>query len=274
MASIVIQVSKVFPAPVGSRWRKHAAELSLYLGCYLLYLFLRGLFFEGDGQALANAQRIIALESGLGLFFEAPLQRWAIAFVEPLVVFLNWVYIVTYWPVILVAALILYVKRHSLYVRYRNLIVAHLFLALAIFTLFPLAPPFKTGLLVDTIQLYGPSFYGSSDMARFYNTNAAMPSLHFSWTCIFAWLFVRETRGWYRYLGIGYPLLTLAAILITGNHYLLDAVVGITLIGAALATTMLVRKLRNRLGETGCLWTGRPGRVPDSGGQETIRKPP
>lgn len=233
MASIVFQISRIFPAPAGGRWRDHAAELSLYVGCYLLYLFLSGLIFKGDGQALANANRVVALESDLGLFFEASLQQWAITFAEPLVVLLNWVYIVTYWPVILGAALFLYLKRRQLYVRYRNLIVAHLFLALAIFTLFPLAPPFKTGLLVDTIQLYGPSIYGSSDMARFYNTNAAMPSLHFSWTCIFSWLFVREVKSWYKYLGLTYPALTLAAIVITGNHFFMDAVVGVGLVGVA-----------------------------------------
>ena len=233
MASLVFQVTKVISAPAGGGWRNHAAELSLYVGCYLLYVLLRGLIFEGDGRALENADRVVALETGFGLFLEESLQLWCVTFAKPLVVFLNWVYIVTYWPIILCAALFLYLKRRSLYVHYRNLMVSHLLLALAIFTLFPLAPPFKTGLLADTIQLYGPSFYGSPDMARFYNTNAAMPSLHFSWTCIFAWLLLREARGWYRYLGVGYPLLTLAAIVVTGNHFLLDAVVGVALIPLA-----------------------------------------
>ncbi|MYC29217.1 MAG: inositol phosphorylceramide synthase [Chloroflexi bacterium] len=233
MASLVSHVSRLIPATTGGRWRNHAAELSLFAGCYLLYLFLRGLIFEGDAQALANAERVIALETSLGIFFEEPLQQWCVTFAKPVVLLLNLVYIVTYWPVILGAALLLYLNRHSLYNGYRNLIVAHLLLALAIFTLFPLAPPFKTGLLADTIQLYGPSFYGSPEMASFYNTNAAMPSLHFSWTCILAWLFLREVKGWYRYLGIAYPLLTLAAILVTGNHFLLDAAVGAALIPLA-----------------------------------------
>ena len=274
MASIVFQVSKVVPASVGGRWRNHAAELSLYVGCYLLYLFLRGLIFEGDGQALANAERVVALENSLGLFIEAPLQQWFVSSVKPLVVLLNWVYIVTYWPVILAAALLLYLKRRSLYVRYRNLIVVHLFLALAMFTLFPVAPPFKTGLLSDTIQLYGPSFYGSSYMAGFYNTNAAMPSLHFSWTFIFAWLFLREIRGWYRYLGAGYPLLTLAAIVVTGNHFLLDAVVGAVLIGVALAVILAAMKFGDRIEQFGYHRRGSQAHVLDPDGPGTIRKSP
>ena len=245
MASIVFHIPRVFPATTPSRWRGHAAEVALYVGFYLLYLLTRGLLFDGSGQALANADRTIALEGSVGLFVEPSIQSWALTHAQPLVVLLNWVYVATYWPVILAGALALYLTRRRLYARYRTLIAVHLMLALVLFVTFPLAPPFKSGLLVDTIQLYGPSFYGSPSMAYFYNTNAAMPSLHFSWTCILAWLVVKEARGWYKYLGAGYPLLTLAAIIVTGNHYLLDAVVGVMLIGVAFGGINVARRLRS-----------------------------
>ena len=253
MASIVFQLKRAFPASAPRKWRGHVAELSIYVGFYLLYLLLRGLVIGGETHALSNASRVIALEQALRLFHEPLLQEWALANAQPLVVFLNWVYIVTYWPVILGGALILYLTRRATYYRYRNLIVVHLVLALALFVLFPLAPPYKTAHLVDTIQSLGPAFYGGEAMANLYNTNAAMPSLHFSWTCIFAWLFVREIKGWSRYLGLIYPLLTLAAIVITGNHYFLDAVVGAALIGVACG---LVEARRRRSG-TWQLWRAR-----------------
>ncbi len=232
------------PAKSPNRLR-HSAELGGWLGLYLLYILLRGLTIGGPEQARANADRIIALEDSIGLFHEPFLQQWFIAEAQLLVVWLNWVYIATYWPVILATALTLYSARYSTYCRYRNLIVAHLIISLGIFWAFPLLPPFKTGLLVDTIQVYGPSFYGSPAMAMFYNTNAAMPSLHFSWTCILAWLFIREGRGWYRYLSLGYPLLTLLAIVITGNHFFLDAVVGAALIGPAVGIVKGAAKIRS-----------------------------
>ena len=233
MASIVFRIASVFPAPVPGRWHSHVRELSLYLGLYLLYLLLRGLAFGGDSAALVNAERIIALETALGIFVEPGLQQWALANANPLVIALNWVYIVTYWPVILGVALCLYLTRRSTYLRYRRMIVLHLVLSLVVFTLFPLAPPFKTVYLADTIQSLGPAFYGGEAMSVIYNTNAAMPSLHFSWTCILAWLIVKELRGWFRYLGIGYPVLTLASIVVTGNHFLLDAAVGLGLVAVA-----------------------------------------
>ena len=233
MASIVSQFTRALPAPAYGRWLTHLRELGLYVGLYLLYLLLRGLALGGEEGASSNAQHIIDLESSAGMFAEPTIQGWTLANAPALVVFLNWVYIITYWPVIVVVALALYLTRRRTYYRYRNLMVAHLGMALVLFALFPLAPPFKTGFLLDTIQTYGPALYGSPAMAIFYNTNAAMPSLHFSWTCIFAWLFVREVRGWYRYLGVGYPLLTLASIIVTGNHYFLDALVGALLIPLA-----------------------------------------
>ncbi len=243
MASIVTQLTRGFPAAVPFQWRSHAAELALYVGFYLLYLLLREAAFGGQSQAFANAERIIVLESSLGLFHEPFLQEWFIANAQPLVVCLNWVYIVTYWPVILAVALALYLSRRDVYVKYRTLMAVHLLLALVMFAVFPLSPPFKNEFMVDTIQLYGPTFYGSPAMAVFYNTSAAMPSLHFSWTCVFAWLFVRELRGWYRYLGVGYPLLTLVSIVVTGNHYFLDAVVGAALIGVALVSLRVAKRV-------------------------------
>lgn len=251
MASIVSQFTRALPAPAYGGWLIHARELGLYLGLYLLYLLLRGLALGGEKQAHANTQHIIDLESSAGFFAEPALQAWALANAPALVVFLNWIYIITYWPVIVVVAIALYLARRHIYYRYRNLIVAHLVLALVLFVLFPLAPPFKTDSLVDTIQGYGPVLYGSPAMATFYNTNAAMPSLHFSWTCIFAWLFVREVRGWYRYLGLGYPLLTLAAIIVTGNHYFLDAIVGALLIPVAFGFVVVCREWTRELFSSG-----------------------
>lgn len=39
---------------------------------------------------------------------------------------------------------------------------------------------------IDTMQVYGPSFYLGKEMLLFYNPVASTPSLHFSWTVLFA----------------------------------------------------------------------------------------
>ena len=230
--------------------RRPALELALYPAAYLLYLLIRELAVGGEPAALANAAALIALEQSLGLFIEPAMQRWLIDHARPLLLLLNWVYILTYWPVILAAALACYRLRRPAYYHYRSVLVVNLLLALAVFALWPTAPPFKTPYLVDTIQAYGPAFYGGTAMAAFYNTNAAMPSLHFSWTCILGTLFLRELPAPYRYLGLAYPLLTLAAILVTGNHFILDAAAGAALAGVAFAVVAAAGRIKTPFAKT------------------------
>jgi membrane-associated phospholipid phosphatase len=117
----------------------------------------------------------------------------------------------------------------------------NLVVALIVFMLFPLSSPFAISAhLVNTIQQYGPSYYGSDSMAVYYNTNAAMPSLHFSWTVILGVLFAKTFKGWFKLLSIAYPVMTFFAITLTGNHYILDAIAGGVLAAAAFAIMELV----------------------------------
>ena len=165
-----------------------------------------------------------------------------------LLIFFNWVYIITYWPIILGMGLALYLLRRNKYYYYRNVLVLNLLLALTFFLLLPVAPPFKSvpGLL-DSIQTYGPTFYGSPQMTAFYNTNAAVPSLHFSWTAVFGVLFFRSMTGWRKCLGILYPMLTFSAIVITGNHFILDAAVGGILVAVSFGLVELAQRRGYRL---------------------------
>ncbi len=223
-------------------WRRHLLELAIYPAAYLLYLLSRELAVGGERAALDNAAALMAWERSLGLFVEPAMQGWVVEYARPLAIALNWVYILTYWPVILAAALVCYLVRRRVYYYYRNVLVVNLAMALVIFALLPVAPPFKTPYLVDTIQVYGPVFYGGPGMAAFYNTNAAMPSLHFSWTCVLGTLFVRELPGGWKALGLAYPALTFCAIVITGNHFVLDAAAGAVLAGAAFGVVTVIQR--------------------------------
>ena len=197
------------------------------MGFYLIYRFTRGLVFPDEIVGLGNAQRVMAAERSLGFFWESGWQNWVIHYSLSLTVFLNWVYIITYWPIIFGMALVLFLTSRGRYYYYRNVIFVSLVFALISFILYPVAPPFREpAYFVDTIQTYGPSFYGSPQMAVYYNTLAAMPSLHFSWAVIMGVLFFRTLKGWFRAVGILYPLVTFFAITITGNHYILDAAAG------------------------------------------------
>ncbi len=235
--------------------KPHLLELALIIGMYVLYLLMRGLAVaELESSALSHANLIVSVEKSLWMFWESRWQSWALENAHPLVVALNWVYIATYWPVIFIMGLVLYLRARPVYYYYRNVILVGFVAALAVFTLFPLAPPFLassvlgTDQVLDTIQELGPSFYGGSEMARFYNTYAAMPSLHFTWTAVLGVLLVRRFRGPWKSLGAAYPVLTFFAIIITGNHFILDAVAGGLLAGVSLGFVELWTRLHGRRG--------------------------
>lgn len=208
--------------------RAHILELTLVIGAYLVYVFTRGLIFsDASGTGVENAGRIISLEKSLGFFWEPGWQFWVLANIKGFAALLNWTYIFTYWPIIVIAGTALYVVNRPKYYYYRSVVVINLVFALLIFMLFPVTSPFNiTEYFVNTIQELGPTFYGSPEMASFYNAQAAMPSLHFSWTVILGVLFVRTFKGWFRIIGLIYPVITFLAITITGNHFILDAIAG------------------------------------------------
>ncbi len=222
-------------------WKSHSAELGLIVGFYAVYLVTRGLFYSHlDQTGLENAQRIVSLERGFGIYWEPAWQAWMLGTAQQLVELLNWVYIVTYWPVLLTVGLVLYMRNRLRFYYYRTVVGVSLIFALVVFAVFPVSPPFDmTTYFVDTIQSLGPSLYGGPAMAATYNTNAAMPSLHFCWTLILGVLFLRSLRGWAKALGVLYPAITFLAITITGNHFILDAVAGGLLAGVAFAIVEL-----------------------------------
>ena len=228
-----------------SPWRAHLLELALMIGAYLVYLGSRGLVFPDlEAKGLENAQRIVSAEMWLGVFWEPAWQTWVLDRSEWLVLFFNGVYIFTYWPIIALVGLTLYLFSRPKYYYYRTVVVINLVFALIIFALFPVTSPFNLAEhfqhpASNTIQALGPAFYGSSDMAHLYNTHAAMPSLHFSWTVILGVLFIRTLRGWFKALGLLYPALTFCAITLTGNHFIFDAVAGGALAVAAFAAMEL-----------------------------------
>ncbi|MEE8465270.1 MAG: phosphatase PAP2 family protein [Dehalococcoidia bacterium] len=224
--------------------RAALSEISLYAGAYLVYLFTDGLVHADTRTVgLVNGEKIVSLQKNLGFLWEPSWQSWAVENVKILVVMMNWVYIITYWPVIILAAAVLFNKRRRDYNFYRTVVFVDLAGALLTFTVYPVASPFAIPAveLLDTIQEFGPRFYGSEDMTTFYNISAAMPSLHFSWTVILGVLFWNSLSGWRRGLGLLYPVLTFFAIVLTGNHFILDAVAGAALAALSFGVVWVLR---------------------------------
>jgi hypothetical protein len=89
--------------------------------------------------------------------------------------------------------------------------------------------------MVDTGHLFGPAVYGSPSSDTLTNQYAAMPSLHVGWALAVAIALIAATRGRYRWLFLAHPAITLLVVVVTGNHYWLDAIVVTALLGLVAA---------------------------------------
>jgi len=248
------------PVDTGSlpaSWHRspHLKEFVLVSGAYLLYLLIRQII-AADIQLVAfiHAESVVDLEKDLGLFWEPTLQQWAINTSDWLVVFFNWAYILSFYPIIVTASVILYMKSRHRYLYYRNVVLFSFLFALIAFTIFPLAPPrMLTKNFVDTMAIFGPSIYSAAEGAGFYNAFAAMPSLHFGWSVLFGTIFFRSGYRALRIFAFIYPSMMLFTIVVTGNHYFLDAVAGGVVIALSFGTVGVIGAISQRKMDPGLL---------------------
>ena len=180
--------------------------------------------------AAAHARTLWGLERALHL---AP-ERTAVAHVvgHPLLVQAASLYYDFAHVLVMLTALIgVYVLRPASYVQARRSLLALNVVALACFLLYPVAPPrLLTGAgFVDVVassHTWG-AWAASATLAKHANEYASMPSLHIGWA-LWVLLTVRAASAslWLRRLAAAHVLLTAAVVLGTGNHWLVDIVIG------------------------------------------------
>jgi hypothetical protein len=267
-------------APVGRWWRSRlgAPLLLEILICAILLGIYKGarLVAQADiAVALENARKVIDVERALGVFNEGAVQRVAlesVAFIR----FLNYYYLVAHFTVTIAFLVWLYVRHPFGYLSARRVLVVVTFLGLVGHALYPLAPPRMLDGFVDTARVFGPSSYGDGGAyGGLANQFAAMPSLHFAWAVIVAWGVWRFSASHWRFLGVAHPILTLAAIVLTANHYWIDAFIGLLLVPIGLLADHLLPRARHRSLARAArfdLTDATPDAVP-TGGPEPVREP-
>lgn len=198
------------------------------------YFLVRGLTEGAFDTAIANAERLVHLEQTLGIYREPWVQRQLVDY-QRVIDLMNWVYIWGHWPVIFVAACWLFVRRPRTYYIIRNAFLISGGVGLIVFATFPVAPPrLATPEFIDTITLHSNA-YRVLQPPAFVNQYAAMPSLHFGWDLLIGGAIAREVKAWpIRIWGLILPVLMLGAVVITANHFIIDAVAGGILVAVAL----------------------------------------
>jgi hypothetical protein len=215
----------------GTSTRRSLLQTGVAVTAVLAYFGARGLT-EGDPDtALRNARRVEAAERFLHLDREASLQGLVVGD-QALTRLLNWIYIFGHWPVIALTLGWLLTRRHEVYTRVRNALLLSGAAGVVIFAAFPVAPPRLAHLgLVDTVTQQSDA-YRLMQPTAFTNQYAAMPSLHVGWNLLMTLAILAAThRTWVRVLAEALTLSMDATVVLTANHYLLDAIMGAGLAG-------------------------------------------
>jgi len=227
-----------------------AMELLLLSVAYASYTLGRGQVNQNQVlPAHDNALDIIELERVLGLLREGLLQDWFLNNLSFAVHFFNWFYILCYWPVVLPTAVYLYMKNREEYYVYRTVALITLGVALVSYELYPLAPPRLVSSLgiVDTMWNYGLDEYHATAETLLYNPYAAMPSLHFALAFVVSLYFLRGGGGpILKLVMVCYLVLMLMSIVVTGNHYIVDALGSLGVVGVAFLVRSFSKPLFRR----------------------------
>jgi hypothetical protein len=220
---------------------KELLLLALALGAYYgVRLLVRDLGTE----PLEHAAALLRFESALHLDWEMALQRPFVAHLHVMVRLLNFVYAWGYWLILAGSLGYLYVRRRDIYRGLRNAMIISGLIGFFIFASFPVAPPrLATMGVIDTVQLGSSVLEQVARPSALTNQNAAMPSFHFGWVLLCGvCLSMALKRRPVKILVLALPLVMGLTIIITGNHYVVDAIVGGALCLSALAPWALQRR--------------------------------
>ncbi|MHB8342452.1 MAG: phosphatase PAP2 family protein [Mycobacteriales bacterium] len=204
-------------------------EVLLVAVGYGIYSLIRDGVPAQESMAVVRALDIIRIERSLHVFDELSFNHW-VANHKLLAEIFDYYYATAHF-VVTIAVGIWVLRRHGQHARpLRIAWYGTNLIALVGFAVFPMAPPrLTTGAgFIDTLVIFHTwGSFGSNSVDSVSNQYAAMPSLHIGWALWCATVIVvLARRRWVKLLGIAYPLATLAVIVGTGNHFLLDAFAG------------------------------------------------
>ena len=221
-------------------------EVLAAVAFYVLYSTIRNLHHGNAAEAFEHAKDLIRIQQDLGVNHEQAIQDWALGF-RPFVIACNYFYGSLHFVVTGGVMVYLYRKWSNDYPLWRNALAVGTGLALIGFALFPLMPPRLLPAsygFVDTLAK-DPAFwsFNSGAVNKISNQYAAMPSVHCAWALWCACALVpRVKHTWAKVLAVVYPVATVTAIVVTANHYFLDAPAGFFALGIGYVTARLVTR--------------------------------
>ena len=219
-------------------------EEVLFIGLsYALYSTIRNAAPSHATAAFRRAREILRAERWLHIDVEHSANR-LVAASHPLAYLSSYWYALLHFVVTIGVLVWVYLRHPLRYRPIRTVLYLTNILALGGFWFYALAPPRLLPGFIDTVDLY-PTAWGSWDtagVAQLSNQLAAMPSLHIGWS---TWcglvVFHLARHRTVRVAALAYPLVTLFVIVGTANHFVLDALGGLLVLGVSFGIERVVR---------------------------------
>jgi hypothetical protein len=227
-------------------WPDALRQLSLFATAYFAYRLVRGIV-EGDpNAAFAHARFLISIERGMHVFVEPSIQAWASGS-HFVMVLASWLYVNAQGSITIAALLYLYLRQNRNFYFVRNMFMISMAIALVGYTVFPTAPPrfMPEWGFIDTVSDFTPVnvSHTSASMSTLFNPYAAVPSMHVAFALMIGWplaLLARTSVA--RVMWLVYPFVMTFVIVVTANHFILDAVLGaLTAAASAYGASWLAR---------------------------------
>ena len=210
-----------------SRSNSGAREIAGLVALYGVYELVRGVGGEDVDAAMRHTADLVAVEQALGIYVERGFQEFVEA-IPAAPALLGLAYVLFHF-VGTTALLVWAHRRHpDRFPQIRTTFVAATGFALIGYVFYPAAPPRLADLgFSDTVTTATGLDLSSDLLGALYNPFAAVPSLHFGYALIVgAVLATTAAHRSVRVLGALYPAAMLLIIVGTGNHFIVDAILG------------------------------------------------
>ena len=203
-------------------------EILIFIIFMIFYKISRYIAIGDEQTAFDNAYRVIEWEKMMGIYYEVQIQQFFIDY-KLMIQAVNQFYMRVHLPSTIIFFIWLYHYKRPYYFFIRNGFLLANVVTLFIFIGFPCAPPRMLNHLgfVDTLFTISKVDIYEGHLSKLFNQYAAMPSMHFGNSLLIAIVtLILSKSNWVRISLFIYPLFVLWMIVITGNHFFLDAVLG------------------------------------------------
>lgn len=214
-------------------------QLLVVVAAYTAYQNTRGLINDqlGASRAFANADWIVSAERLLHIDIERGVQHVATS-VPGLLDASSLMYVNAQFSVTFGAMIYIYLRHNQAFGFVRNMFICAWCLALLGYVLFPTAPPRLVPGLGIHDAVAAASGVDPTDQThtvnRLYNPYAAVPSMHVGFSLMIGIPLARLSKHRItRVFWALYPLVVLFVVMATGNHFLIDGILGAVAVGLA-----------------------------------------